>query len=82
MVHAWCLHSNAWWTYNDDYASLCVVQDPVLFSGPLRMNLDPFDEHSDEDVWRALEHAHLKATVLGLNNSLLFECSEGGENLR
>ena len=53
MVHAWCLRSNAWWTYNDDYASLCVVQDPVLFSGPLRMNLDPFDEHSDEDVWRA-----------------------------
>uniref|UniRef100_A0A3B4V2W9 Multidrug resistance-associated protein 1 n=1 Tax=Seriola dumerili TaxID=41447 RepID=A0A3B4V2W9_SERDU len=58
-----------------------IPQDPVLFSGSLRMNLDPFDSYSDEDVWRALELSHLKAFVSGLPNKLTHECSEGGENL-
>jgi ABC-type multidrug transport system fused ATPase/permease subunit len=64
---------------------LCIIfflQDPVLFSGSLRMNLDPFDAHSDEEVWLALEHAHLKAFVSALPERLQHECSEGGENLR
>ena len=56
-------------------------QDPVLFSGTLRMNLDPFDIHSDADVWRALELAHLKQHVTSLPEGLQHECSEGGENL-
>ena len=46
------------------------------------MNLDPFDNHSDEDLWQALEHAHLKAYVQSLPAGLQHECSEGGENLR
>ena len=29
------------------------------------MNLDPFDKHTDEEVWTALEHAHLKSFVKG-----------------
>lgn len=40
-----------------------IPQDPVLFSGTLRLNLDPFDRHTDDEIWRALEHAHLKAFV-------------------
>ena len=64
----------------DDHVS--DLQDPVLFSGSLRMNLDPFDGHSDEEVWRALELAHLKSFVSGLPDKLDHECSEGGENLR
>ncbi|XP_023935367.1 multidrug resistance-associated protein 1 isoform X2 [Bicyclus anynana] len=58
-----------------------IPQDPVLFSGTLRMNLDPFGVYSDEDIWRSLEHAHLKAFVQGLQAGLLHEISEGGENL-
>ncbi|KAM4531012.1 multidrug resistance-associated protein 1 isoform 2-T2 [Odontesthes bonariensis] len=58
-----------------------IPQDPVLFSGSLRMNLDPFDSYSDEEVWRALEFSHLKSFVSGLPDKLSHECSEGGENL-
>ncbi|XP_040048069.2 multidrug resistance-associated protein 1 isoform X2 [Gasterosteus aculeatus] len=58
-----------------------IPQDPVLFSGSLRMNLDPFDCYSDEEVWRALELSHLQSFVSGLPNKLSHECSEGGENL-
>jgi len=57
-------------------------QDPVLFSGTLRMNLDPFDEYQDEAVWTALEHAHMKTFVKSLNEQLDYMCTEGGENLR
>uniref|UniRef100_A0A9J8D7L8 ABC-type glutathione-S-conjugate transporter n=1 Tax=Cyprinus carpio carpio TaxID=630221 RepID=A0A9J8D7L8_CYPCA len=58
-----------------------IPQDPVLFSGSLRMNLDPFDAYSDEEVWNALELAHLKNFVSELPDKLNHECSEGGENI-
>uniref|UniRef100_A0A8C8SZK8 Multidrug resistance-associated protein 1 n=1 Tax=Pelusios castaneus TaxID=367368 RepID=A0A8C8SZK8_9SAUR len=58
-----------------------IPQDPVLFSGSLRMNLDPFDKYSDEEVWTSLELAHLKNFVSSLPDKLNHECSEGGENL-
>ncbi|XP_056010332.1 multidrug resistance-associated protein 1-like isoform X2 [Ostrea edulis] len=56
-------------------------QDPVLFSGTLRMNIDPFDAYTDKDIWNALEHSHLKTFVQGLPDGLQHECGEGGQNL-
>uniref|UniRef100_A0A8C5SKT9 ABC-type glutathione-S-conjugate transporter n=1 Tax=Laticauda laticaudata TaxID=8630 RepID=A0A8C5SKT9_LATLA len=58
-----------------------IPQDPILFSGTLRMNLDPFDQYSDEDIWHTLELAHLKSYVQALPEGLSSPVSEGGENL-
>jgi len=58
-----------------------IPQDPVLFSGTLRHNLDPFKQYSDDAVWAALRHSHLSDFVSGLTSGLQHEVSEGGENL-
>lgn len=58
-----------------------IPQDPVLFSGTLRMNIDPFDSYTDDQIWTALEHAHLRSFVKQTTSGLLFEVAEGGENL-
>ena len=57
-------------------------QDPVIFSETLKTNLDPFEQFSESELWMALEKAHLKKFVMNLDKKLLFECIEGGENLR
>uniref|UniRef100_A0A3Q3BEI2 ATP binding cassette subfamily C member 2 n=1 Tax=Kryptolebias marmoratus TaxID=37003 RepID=A0A3Q3BEI2_KRYMA len=58
-----------------------IPQDPILFSGTLRLNLDPFDKFSDEEIWRVLELSHLKNYVAGLQEGLQHEVAEAGENL-
>ncbi|XP_063924446.1 probable multidrug resistance-associated protein lethal(2)03659 [Zophobas morio] len=57
-----------------------IPQDPILFVGPLRKNLDPFDEFSDSQVWSALEAFNLKALVANLPQSLQTLVDEGGSN--
>ena len=57
-----------------------IPQDPVLFSGGLKMNLDPFSKFNDNDLLSVLEKAHIKSLVD--EKSLDFECSEGADNLR
>ena len=59
-----------------------VFQDPIMFSGTIRYNLDPFDAFGDEDVWKALERAHLKETVKTTFGGLDYDVGEGGVNLR
>ncbi|KAE8621831.1 hypothetical protein XENTR_v10004987 [Xenopus tropicalis] len=58
-----------------------IPQDPVLFSGTLQMNLDPLEQHSDAELWEALELCHLKPFVMSLPKRLYHDISEGGENL-
>lgn len=36
-----------------------IPQDPTLFKGTVRSNLDPFDEHTDMELWAALRQSHL-----------------------
>nr|QNH67946.1 ATP-binding cassette transporter subfamily C member 1 X7 [Brachionus plicatilis] len=58
-----------------------IPQESVIFSGTIRMNLDPFEIYSDEELWKALELAHLKDYIQGLDKQLDHECSEDGSNL-
>jgi len=47
----------------------------------MRFNLDPFKKYSDEELWRSLEHAHLRGFVSKLPGGLDYTVVEGGENL-
>eukprot|EP00095_Tigriopus_kingsejongensis_P008533 maker-scaffold81_size397536-snap-gene-2.18 protein:Tk08533 transcript:maker-scaffold81_size397536-snap-gene-2.18-mRNA-1 annotation:"multidrug resistance-associated protein 1 isoform x4" len=58
-----------------------IPQDPVLFSGTMRLNLDPFEIATDDQIWRALKLGHLSEYVSGLRYGLDQEISEGGGNL-
>jgi ABC-type multidrug transport system fused ATPase/permease subunit len=57
-----------------------IPQDPTLFNGTLRENLDRFKEHDDAAVWTALERVKLKSFVAGLPGGLAAEVSENGHN--
>ena len=52
-----------------------IPQEPFLFSGSLRKNLDPFDSYDDNVLWQALEEVELKE--MGLEAHI----NEGGSNL-
>uniref|UniRef100_A0A8C3KV64 ABC-type glutathione-S-conjugate transporter n=1 Tax=Calidris pygmaea TaxID=425635 RepID=A0A8C3KV64_9CHAR len=58
-----------------------IPQDPVLFSGSLRMNLDPLNRCTDADIWTALELTQLKNFVADLPDQLEYKCADQGENL-
>jgi ATP-binding cassette subfamily C (CFTR/MRP) protein 4 len=57
-----------------------IPQEPVLFSGTMRKNLDPFDEYPDHALWNALDEVELKDAVEDLPGGLNSKMSEGGSN--
>ncbi|KAI1289990.1 putative multidrug resistance-associated protein [Halotydeus destructor] len=58
-----------------------IPQDPVLFGGSLRRNLDPFNEFEEAWIWKCLDQAKLDQFVRDLPNGLYSEITEGGSNL-
>ncbi|XP_070785441.1 ATP-binding cassette sub-family C member 9 isoform X2 [Enoplosus armatus] len=57
-----------------------ILQDPVLFSGSIRFNLDPERTCTDDRLWEALEIAQLKNMVKALPGGIDAVVTEGGEN--
>ncbi|KAJ8255155.1 hypothetical protein GJAV_G00201630 [Gymnothorax javanicus] len=57
-----------------------IPQEPVLFVGTVRSNLDPWGQHSEAEIWDTLERAHIKDMVSQLPHSLESEVMENGEN--
>ncbi|KAG0024690.1 hypothetical protein BGZ81_007625 [Podila clonocystis] len=57
-----------------------IPQEPFLFRGTLRFNLDPVGKHQDADIWAALEAAELKRMVEGLEGGLDAAVDDNGKN--
>ncbi|XP_023241669.1 multidrug resistance-associated protein 4-like [Centruroides sculpturatus] len=57
-----------------------IPQDPMLFTGPLRRNIDPFNEYSEETLWKVMEEVQLKEVISKLPGGLDTHLTEGGRN--
>ncbi|XP_071686201.1 ABC transporter C family member 8-like [Rutidosis leptorrhynchoides] len=57
-----------------------IPQEPTLFRGSIRTNMDPLGLHSDDEIWEALEKCQLKSSIRSLPNLLDSSVSDEGEN--
>uniref|UniRef100_A0AC11BX71 Uncharacterized protein n=1 Tax=Ovis aries TaxID=9940 RepID=A0AC11BX71_SHEEP len=57
------------------------LQEPALFTGTMRENLDPFNEHTDNELWNALEEVQLKESIEVLPAKMNTKLAEFGLNL-
>lgn len=57
-----------------------IPQDPFMFSGTVRSNLDPFSSYQEHDLWRVLGAVGLKETISGLDLKLDAPVVDGGNN--
>lgn len=58
-----------------------IPQDPVLFTGSIRSNLDPFGSYEDEQLWEALNDTRLRDAVNEMDGGLNAFVAESGSNL-
>lgn len=59
-----------------------IPQEPVLFSGTVRQNIDPFERFNDDEIWAALDAVEMKSVVQVMSGGLglLSNVSEAGGN--
>ncbi|XP_063809426.1 ATP-binding cassette sub-family C member 5-like isoform X1 [Pseudophryne corroboree] len=57
-----------------------IPQEPVLFAGSIRSNLDPMNLYTDEELWKALEKTHMRKHVVQLHGKLHYQVTENGSN--
>ncbi|CAL9130508.1 unnamed protein product [Musa acuminata var. zebrina] len=57
-----------------------IPQDPTLFEGTIRVNLDPLEEHSDDEIWQALEKCQLGEVIRSKPQKLDAPVLESGDN--
>lgn len=66
-------------------SSVAVIpQKPFIFNDTLRRNLDPWEQHTDDEIWAVLEKVQLRSTVGSrgsLDDVLQLVITEGGHNL-
>lgn len=58
-----------------------IPQDPTLFMGTLRSNLDPYSRKTDDEIWKVLKETGLDEMVKSFSHGLLSPVSDGGANL-
>jgi len=58
-----------------------IPQNPVLFSGTIRTNMDPFDQYTSEEIWNALGRCGMRKSIEELPELLDAPVAEYGENL-
>ncbi|XP_064965482.1 ABC transporter C family member 3-like isoform X6 [Musa acuminata AAA Group] len=57
-----------------------IPQDPIMFEGTVRNNLDPLEEYTDEQIWEALDCCQLGEEIRNKELKLDSEVTENGEN--
>ncbi|KAM0900896.1 hypothetical protein ACQ4PT_020359 [Festuca glaucescens] len=57
-----------------------IPQEPVLFEGTIRSNIDPLEKYSDEEIWQALDRCQLKEAVVSKPEKLEASVVSNGEN--
>ena len=58
-----------------------IPQDPLLFAGTLRKNLDPFDDYVDAEIWAALKNVRCDEMIAVRESGLEAKIEDGGANL-
>lgn len=66
---------------HDTRSNISIIpQEPLLFTGTLRSNLDPFENYSDDELWQALDEVELKKSIATSSAGLDARVSDGGAN--